>query len=849
MPNSKSNFDYIIIFLMLFGFFNVNVVAKDNEQSRQRLLMDFNWKFQPGDQQNAEQISFNDSGWRVLNLPHDWSIEGEYNEDEPTGESGGYLPTGIGWYRKHFQMTRDELAKNIWIEFDGVYMNSDVWLNGHHLGSYPYGYSSFYYALSPYLVEGENIIAVRVDNSKQPNTRWYSGSGIYRHVWLVKTDPLHITHWGVYVTTPFVSTDSAAVNVRIKIENQDKKTRRFKLQNTLIDYNGNKVAQTESRLSLEHSKSSDINQQLEVNSPELWSIETPNMYKLHSIIYDGNKKIDEVITDVGIRKIEYDVDKGFFLNGKHIKINGVCLHHDGGCVGAAVPEEVWERRLEKLKEMGCNAIRTSHNPPAPEFLDLCDRMGFLVMDEAFDEWKYGKRKYGYHEYFDEWANKDLTAMIHRDRNHPSIVMWSVGNEIPEQKDPKGTELLKPLIEICHRENPTRPVTSALDNIAADGGATTLDFMNMLDIVGYNYVDRWHERRELYYSIDRHDHPYWKMIGTESISNSGGVRGEYSIGEDSSSVDPDNNFWMSESILNNRSHGFVPSYNYWMINAEQLWKFVRTRDYVIGDFMWTGIDYLGESIWPNKNASFGALDLCGFPKDGFYFYQSQWTNKPMIHLFPHWNWNGREGQVIPVLCYTNCDVVELFLNGKSFGEKRLQFPRPGTSGGWNKYDKPRVFPTTGDLHLQWDVPYEPGILKAVGKKDGKIIYIEEIKTTGVPSAIQLKVYKDSIIADSRDVAQIEIQIVDSENNVVPTANNLVAFSVEGEGKIIGVDNGNPQDHNSYKNNRRNAFNGLCFVIVQTTNNQGKIRLTAKSEGLKGETIELISIGRSTVPVQE
>ena len=845
MLNSKNNFSYIIIALTVFGF--SNVLAKDSERSRERLLMDFNWKFQLVDQQRAEQTSFDDSDWRQLNIPHDWSIEGEYSKEEPTGGSGGYLPSGIGWYRGHFQMTKDDLSKIIWIEFDGVYMNSNVWLNGHHLGNYPYGYSSFYYDLSTYFVEGENVIAVRVDNSKQPNTRWYSGSGIYRHVWLVKIDPLHIAHWGIYTTTPFVSLDSARINIKTKIENQDKETRQGKLQIFLIDNNGNEVAQTESSFSVESGGSSEINQQLKVSSPKLWSIENPNMYKLHSIIYDGNKKIDEVTTDIGIRKIEYDVDRGFFLNGKHIKMNGVCLHHDGGCVGAAVPEAVWERRLKKLKEMGCNAIRTSHNPPAPEFLDLCDRMGFLVMDEAFDEWTYGKRKYGYHDYFDKWVDKDLTAMIQRDRNHPSIVIWSVGNEIPEQKDPKGTELLKPLIDICHSEDPTRLVTSALDNIAADGGATTLGFMNMLDIVGYNYVDRWHKRRELYYSIDRHDHPNWKMIGTESISNSGGIRGEYSFGDDTSSVQPDRDFWMSESILNNKSHRFLPSYNYWMVESEQLYKFVRTRDYVIGDFMWTGIDYLGESNWPNKNASFGVLDLCGFPKDGYYFYQSQWTDKPMIHLFPHWNWKSREGQVIPVLCYTNCDAVELFLNGKSFGEKRLEFPRPGTSGGWNKYDKPRVFPTTSDLHLQWDVPYEPGTLKAVGKKDGKIVYTEEIKTTGAPYAIQLNVYKDTIVSNAQDVAQIEVRIVDSEGNVVPTANNLVTFSVGGEGKIIGVDNGNPQDHNTYKINKRNAFNGLCFVIVQSINKPGKIRLTAKSEGLKEKTIEINSCKGDAFPV--
>lgn len=834
-------------FILILFCSYIETSAAQNDQTRERLLMDFNWKFRLGDLQDAEQTSFDDSNWRILNLPHDWSIEGEYSKDEPTGSSGGYLPTGIGWYRRHFQMNREDLLRHIWIEFDGIYMNSDVWINGHYLGNYPYGYSSFYYQLTPYLIEGENIVAVRVDNSKQPNTRWYSGSGIYRHVWFVITDPLHIAHWGVYATTPSVTKKSAIINIKTNIENSYTNLKSGKLQNILFDSKSNEVSRTEGDFSVGAGNTFEITQQLEVASPELWSIESPSMYKLHSMIYDGNEMIDEVITDIGIRRIEYDIDKGFFLNGKHVKMNGVCLHHDGGCVGAAVPEKVWERRLKKLKEMGCNAIRTAHNPPAPEFLDLCDRMGFLVMDEAFDEWNYGKRKFGYHEYFDEWAETDLTAMIHRDRNHPSVVMWSVGNEIPEQKSEHGDEMLKTLIDLCHREDPTRPVTSGLDNIAADGGSTTLEFMNMLDIVGYNYVDRWHERRELFYSIDSHNHPDWKMIGTESISNSGGIRGEYSFGDDTSSVRPDISFWTSESSLKNNSNSFLPSYNFGMIGAEQLWKFVKTRDYVIGDFMWTGIDYLGESFWPNKNSSFGVLDLCGFPKDGYYFYQSQWIEEPMIHLFPHWNWEGREGQVIPILCYTNCDAVELFLNGKSFGEKRLQFPRQGTSGGWNKYEKPRVFPTTADLHLQWDVLFEPGVLKAVGKKEGKIVCVQEIKTTGAPAEIQLNVDANSLIADAHDVAHIEVRILDSEENIVPTADNLVKFSIEGEGKIIGVDNGNPQDHSSYKISKRKTFNGLCLVILQSTNKPGKIKLIVESNGLKGNVVEINSIEGNVFPV--
>jgi beta-galactosidase len=802
-------------FLILLGLFSFGSIEAQ-EIHRQRLLMDSHWRFQLGDQKDAEKISYDDSRWRELNLPHDWSIEGEYDKDASTGWSGGYLPTGIGWYRRHFQVSKAELP-TVWIEFDGVYMNSDVWLNGHHLGNYPYGYSSFFYELRSFLQPGDNVIVVRVDNSLQPNTRWYSGSGIYRHVWFVKLDPLHLGHWGIAVTTPDVSSESATVEVKTRIENDYKVLKKGILQTLLVNSEGTEVARVQTSFSVKAGMHSELSQQLIVKSPQLWSIETPALYELRSIVVEGDQQVDGEITTVGIRKIEYDVEKGFLLNGKHVKMNGVCLHHDGGCIGAAVPSSVWERRLTKLKEMGCNAIRTSHNPPASEFLDLCDKMGFLVMDEAFDEWRIGKRKFGYHDYFEKWAHDDLTAMIHRDRNHPSVVLWSAGNEIPEQKTNEGADILRVLVETLHHEDPTRPVTSACDNIAADGGSTTLAFLKELDIVGYNYVDRWHERRELFYSLDRQAHPDWKMIGTESVSN-GGIRGDYSLGADSSLV--------------------RANYSFRMIDAEQLWKFVGTRDYVIGDFMWTGIDYLGEAFWPDKNASSGVLDLCGFPKDGYYFYQSQWTQKPMLHLFPHWNWPGRDGQAMPVLCYTNCNAVELFLNGKSFGEKRMEFPRQGNSGSWNRYDKPRVYPTTADLHLEWDIPYEPGVLKAIGRKDGKTVCVTEIRTTGAPASLKMSVDRDTVMADAHDAANVEVTVVDKEGNVVPTADNLVQFFISGEGKIAGVDNGNPRNHDAYKNDHRKAFNGLCLALIQSLEKPGRIKLIAKSEGLKDASIEII-----------
>jgi beta-galactosidase len=795
----------------------VNSLHAQNE--RQRLSMDFNWKFSQTDTVGANQANFNDSKWRVLNLPHDWSIENEFVQNATTGGGGGYLPTGIGWYRKRIVLPKSVLSKSVWIEFDGVYQNSDVWINDHHLGRYPSGYMSFFYALTPYLKSGENVITVRVDNSLQPNTRWYSGSGIYRHVWLNVSNPLHVAQWGTYIRTTGVDSNSASVTIKTNVENKGSNQRDGVLQSIIVDSNGNEVARAQSSFLIRANERSEIEHKLVVAKPALWSVESPSMYHVRSVIVDKGKTIvDETRSAFGIRDIKYDVNKGFLLNGKHVKMNGVCLHHDAGSVGAAVPEAMWIRRLQILKEMGCNAIRTSHNPFAPEFLDLCDRMGFLVQDEIFDVWQRGKARYDYAIYFDKWSQHDLVNFIHRDRNHPSVVMWSAGNEIGEQSRENGHEVLRPLIETFHREDPTRPVTTGNDHIAADGGTAKLPFLNMLDIVGYNYVDRWHERRELFYSIDRHDHPNWRMTGTESVSIPG-IRGNYYGGGfggiDSSVIRPAN---MSS-----------------VIRAEQLWKFVSFHDYVIGDFMWTGIDYLGEARWPSKNASSGVIDLCGFPKDGYYFYQSQWTSKPMIHLAPHWNWKGKEGKVIQVMAYTNCDSVELFVNGRSFGIKALEFPRQGNSGAWNRYDRPLINVTTSDLHLMWDVPFESGTIKAVGRKGGKIVVQEEIKTTGPPMAIRLSVDRN-VITDQRDVAHVKIEIVDENGNVVPNANEPVKITVEGSGTLIGLDNGNPTDHTSMKSNERRTFNGLALAVIQSTR-QGTIKVQVNSATVKAATIDI------------
>ncbi len=786
---------------------------------RERLSLDPGWRFTLGDPVGAQHLGFDDRRWRTLDLPHDWSIEGTPSEDAPGGGRLGYYPTGVGWYRKAFRLPPGARGRVAWLEFDGVYMNSDVWVNGVHLGRRPYGYVSFAYEITKHLISGVNVVAVRVDNSRQPNSRWYTGSGIYRHTWLTLADPLHVGHWGTFVTTPRADTAGARVAVRTRVENHHGTARRGLLRTVVLDGGGREVARTESAFSLLPGAEVELGQELPVDSPRLWSVEAPSLYSLRSEVLDGPRTVDVLTTPFGIRQIAYDQDRGFLLNGRPLKMRGVNLHHDAGGLGAAVPERVWERRLEILKAMGVNAIRTSHNPPAPEFLDLCDRLGFLVMAEAFDEWTFGKVPEGYHRYFSEWAERDVTDFIHRDRNHPSIVLWSAGNEIGEQSPPEGVEVLRRLLAIFHREDPTRPVTTGNDRIVADSDPTSLAFLEALDIVGYNYVDRWHERREVFAEADRHAHPGWKMIGTESGTIFQSFDEQYSLGDDPATV--------------------RPNYTSGMLQAERLWKWITLRDYFAGNFMWTGIDYLGESTWPFKGFPSGAMDLTGHPKDIYFLYQGLWTDRPVLRLFPHWNWPGREGQVIPVLAYSNCNVVELFLNGRSLGEKRLEFPAQGTSGGWNSYAAPLVHPTTTDLHLSWDVPYEPGVLRAVGRRrDGSLACESEVRTAGMPSAIRLSADRDTVTTSPGDVLHLTFEVVDSAGTVVPRADHLVRFSVTG-GSILALDNANLADHAPNRADRFRAYHGRGLAILRA-GEPGGLRVTATADGLAPATV--------TVPVR-
>ena len=799
---------------------------------RNRSSFDLGWKFSRGDFPGAQMPEFSDSGWRALDLPHDWSIEGPFGEKEPSSFCGAYLPTGIGWYRKRFHLPdsypNSYKDKKLTIEFDGVYQNSEVWINGQWLGKRPYGYVPFFYDLTPHVNFGrENVVAVKVDNSHQTNCRWYTGSGIYRHTWLLSTNKVHFAVWGTFVSSPQVSTDAATLRVNTKIQNEGKEAARCNLVSSLIDHDGKVIQTAEATQEIATGSEFEFVQQINVDRPHLWSVADPYLYRVHSSVRILNATVDECDTPLGIREAAFDADRGFVLNGERVKLNGVCLHHDGGCLGAAVPERVWERRLEILRDMGCNAIRTSHNPYAAEFLDLCDRMGFLVMNEAFDEWKVPKGQIGpngYANYFDEWYERDVQNFVRRDRNHPSVVLWSAGNEIGDQGSAQGPETLGKLLKVFRAEDPSRLVTAGCDHIHSEPAseAATPEFLALLDVVGYNYVDRWRDRREKYYSIDRHAFPRRRFVGTESEAM-GGIRSEY----------PD--LFPGNVPATGGFFQFLRGRN---VDVEQLWKFVSTYDYVAGDFMWTGIDHLGEARWPMKSSSSGVIDTCGFKKDGFYFYQSQWTDKPVLHVFPHWNWHGKEGQIIPVTCFTNCDTVELFLNGRSLGMKGYAFPRLGMEVRWgNMPDRAKVLRTTGDLHLSWDVLYEPGSLKAVGTKDGKVVATAEIFTTGQPAAIGLSSDRESLVTDQRDVAHVAVCILDDKGRVVPTANNEVSFEIEGAGLLLGTDNGDPASHEDYKSNRRKAFNGICLAIVKSSGKAGWIQVKAVSPALQSASVTI------------
>ncbi len=809
---------FLIIFSLSLLIGQASAVSISKQRSRESF--DNNWKFHLGDVKNGQDTKLKDSKWRKLNLPHDWSIEGKFNKDNPAGVNGGALPGGIGWYRKEFIMPESDKSKLVFIEFDGVYHNSEVWINGHYLGIRPYGYSSFQYDLTPYLNYGgmKNVIAVRVDNSQQPNSRWYSGSGIYRNVWLVITNKIYVDHWGTYITTPEVTNKLAKISIQVKIRNAEDKDQNVFVKTVILNNNGKRVAKAETPVSMLKDSSDEIHQELTVADPELWSIENPNLYKAVTTIEKDKEVSDNYNTTFGIRTFEFDRQKGFFLNGKHVKIWGVCDHHDLGCLGAAVNYRAIQRQLEILKDMGCNGIRTSHNPPDPELLDLCDKMGFIVMDEAFDMWKIPKTKYDYSTEWDKWHKRDLEDMVLRDRNHPSIFLWSIGNEIPEQRDPSGIQIAKELAGIIRNLDRSRPITSNCDdpdtnNYIIKSGA--------LDIIGFSY----HLND---YKTFQNNFPGKKLIGSETTSALE-TRGHYDMPSDSIRRWPTR--W-DKPFLEGNPGNTCSAYDNcsapWGETHEEALKIVMEDKFVSGMFIWTGFDYLGEPTpygWPSRSSYFGIIDMAGFPKDAYYLYQSEWTNKPVLHVFPPWNpqvWTNikdgkpdwKQGDSVDVWAYTNCDRVDLFLNGKSLGIKEK---------------------TNSEFHLMWRIPFMPGTLKAVGYKDGKEILTSFDKTAGAPEKISLEPDRKTIHADGKDLTFVTVKVLDKDGTLVPYADNLINFKVKGAGKIIGVDNGSETDHEPFKANYRKAFNGLCLVVIQSSVKKDNITLEAYSHDLKSASV--------------
>ncbi len=816
--------------------------AADESLSRSR---DFttDWAFCLGDDTLAALPGYDDSSWRRLDLPHDWAIEGDFSQDNPSGVGGGALPGGVGWYRKTFRADEVDRGRRLYIDFDGVYMNSSVYINGHCLGTRPYGYISFRYDLTPYVRWGEeNTLAVRVDNAEQPNSRWYSGCGIYRNVRLTCLDPVHVAQWGTYVTASDVSDRQARLCVRTTVENTLDADASLTIRTDLIDQDGQTVlTATSTPLSARADTLTEAVQTMDVPAPQLWSVERPYLYTVRTTLLSEDRTLDVYDTPFGFRSFCFDAQKGFILNGRRMKINGVCLHHDLGCLGAAVNVRAMQRQLEILKEMGCNGIRCSHNPPAPELLDLCDRMGFIVMDETFDMWRKQKTAHDYARYFNQWHEQDLTDLVRRDRNHPSIFIWSIGNEVLEQWSDARADTLslaeanlllnfghsqemlakedgemsvnslltKKLADMTRALDPTRPVTAGCNE---PNPGNHLFRSGALDIIGFNYHDDW------FAGVPK-NFPGQPFLVTESVSALM-TRGYYRMPSDSMYVWPtrwDIPFADPSFSCSSYDNCHVP----WGNTHEGTLRHVKNNDFIAGQYIWTGFDYLGEPTpygWPARSSYFGVVDLAGFPKDVYYLYQSEWRpDKTVLHLFPHWNW--KEGQTIDLWAYyNNADEVELFVNGQSQGVR---------SKGKD------------DFHVMWRVVFRPGTVKAVSRKAGKVVAEQEIHTAGQPARIRLTPDRTDIRCDGRDLSFVTVEIVDEDGNLCPWADNDVTFSVEGAGFIAGVDNGSPTSLERFKANHRKAFYGKCLVVIQNNGEDGPIRLRATADGLDEARADLLA----------
>jgi beta-galactosidase len=782
----------------------------------------------PGTNVPYAQAAFDDSRWRKLNLPHDWGIEGPFKQEYP-GETGKLPWWGVGWYRKYFTMSADDKGKQIYLDVDGAMAYATVWLNGQFIGGWPYGYSSWRLDLTTNLnFGGNNVIAIRLDNPTN-SSRWYPGGGIYRNVWLVKSGPVAVAHWGTFMTTPEISKDSASVNIKVDVDNRSASEANIKVAAEIYELNSRDqqsarpVASTDSAvLKMTPGSTAPATLSATVSKPKLWDVKNPARYVAVTTVTQDGKVVDRYETPFGIRTIKFTADNGFLLNGQRVPLNGVCDHHDLGALGSAINSRALERQLEILKEMGCNAIRTSHNPPAPELLDIADRLGFVVMDEAFDCWVRGKTRNDYHLLFPDWHEKDLRALVRRDRNHPSVVLWSIGNEIAEQGSPAGHKVAAELAAIVRSEDLTRPVTAGCNNYNAGFNG----FQKQVDVFGYNYKPRD-------YGKVRATNESLPLFGSETASCVSS-RGEYFFPVSTNKNGGKADFQMSSYDL------YAPP---WATPPD--WEFHGQDEfsYIAGEFVWTGFDYLGEPTpynadtsnllnftdpdekarmakeleeigkirVPSRSSYFGIIDLAGFKKDRFYIYQARWRSDfPMARILPHWNWPDRIGRVTPVHVYTSGDEAELFLNGKSLGKKKK---------GQYEY------------RLHWDdVSYQPGELKVVAYKNGKKWATDIMKTTGPATKLVLSPDRSTIKADGCDLSYVTVTIADKSGLLVPRSKSRVSFSISGPGEIIATDNGNAIDLESFQSKERNAFNGLALAIVRSTGEPGTIVVKAESPGL-------------------
>lgn len=789
-------------------------------QEREVTLLDKDWLFTNSDPAGAESIDYNDRKWEKVVVPHDWAIKGPFDEMHDaqevmvtedgerramlrTGRTGSLPWIGTGWYRRTITVPQSGKDKRYFIEFDGAMSNAVVYMNGKRAGTWAYGYSSFSFDITDYMKSGKNILAVRLENLPE-SSRWYPGAGIYRNVRLVSVNPIHVKHWGTYITTPEITSAKATINIQTKILNHTNKEQKIVLETTIVDKNWKNATVQSTELKI--NKEAVCEQSLFVQNPKLWGIETPYLYKVISKVIADGKILDTYETTFGIRSFHFDNQKGFFLNGQHTELKGVCQHHDLGALGAAINYRAIERQLELLKAMGCNAIRCSHNPPAPELLDLCDNMGLLVIDESFDEWKYAKCKNGYNRLWDEWAEKDMVAMIHRDRNHPSIFMWSIGNEIKEQDKEGGEVYCKFLTDICHREDPTRPVTAGFNRWE---NAIKRGFADIVDVPGWNYKPQ-------HYKFINETHPQWKMYGSETASTISS-RGEYIFPAEVK---------VHHLHENNQCSSYDLEFPRWASLPDTEFAAQDSFPFMAGEFVWTGFDYLGEPTpynYPSHSSYFGIFDLGGIPKDRYYLYKSKWTDNEVLHILPHWTWEERTGMITPVFIYTSFDSVELFVNGKSQGIKR----KNKNSDSIERY------------RLMWnDVIYQPGEIKAIAyDKQGKAVKEIKRKTAGKPYRIILEPDRKTIKADGKDLSFVTVSVVDKDGNLCPRAGNNIRFDVEGNGFVRGVTNGDPTNIQSLAGKEMKAFNGQCVVIVQSTEEKGVIELKATSGGLEASNLNI------------